>query len=141
MAQFVDSLVSEVKQYQGPEADLVKLAPSLFKALANLLDDPSLDPSLRLQVAAALGYFVAPFDAVPDAEGAAGYLDDIFVALHVLRAARDSAGDGVMDIAWPDQGYSSQKLDEWYDRTQRILGNAVRGALRFIGLDLAPTDV
>ena len=141
MTRFVEQLKAEVGGYAGADADLVKLAPSLFKALANLLDEPTLDSSIRLQVAAAMGYFVAPFDAVPESEGPAGWLDDIFVALHVLRAARDSVGDGALDIAWPDQGYSGPKLDEWYERCGKVLDGQERAALRFIGLDLVPTDV
>jgi uncharacterized membrane protein YkvA (DUF1232 family) len=130
---YVDTIAADVARYQGADADLVQLAPRLFMALANLLDEPGLDASVRLQVAAALGYFVAPFDAVPDAEGG-GWIDDVFVALHVLRAARAQAGDGALDIAWPDQQYSAESLDEWYERARIALSGQDRAALAFVGL-------
>ncbi len=139
--KYAASIAAEVRQYTGQDSDLVHLAPSLFSALANLLDEPLLGPSVRLQVAAAMGYFVAPFDAVPENEGAMGWIDDVFVALHVLRAVRDQIGDPAMDIAWPDQKYSGPKLDEWYDRSHALLGAHGVGALQFIGLHLAPGDV
>lgn len=139
--RFADSIATEVRQYTGHDSDLVHLAPTLFTALANLLDEPQLGPSVRMQVAAAMGYFVAPFDAVPESEGALGWVDDVFVALHVLRTVRDQVGDGAMDIAWPDQRYSGPKLDEWYARCHALLGGHGLGALRFIGLDHAPSDV
>ena len=135
-----DSIKQEVAGYRGADADLVQLAPRLFKALANLLDEPSLDSSMRLQVAAAMGYFVAPFDAVPDTEGG-GWLDDVFVALHVLRIVNYHAGESTVDIAWPGQDYSAAKLDEWYERTRAALHGQETAALRFIGLSVAPSDV
>jgi uncharacterized membrane protein YkvA (DUF1232 family) len=130
---FADTIAAEVSKYQGADADLVQLAPRLFKALANLLDEPGLDPSVRLQVAAALGYFAAPFDAVPDAEGG-GWLDDVFVGLHVLRIARAQVGDGALDIAWPDQKYSPEALEDWYERTRAALHGHDGAALAFVGL-------
>jgi uncharacterized membrane protein YkvA (DUF1232 family) len=137
---FVDSIQEEVAAYRGQDAELVQLAPRLFKALANLLDDPSLGASMRVQVAAAMGYFVAPFDAVPDTEGG-GWLDDVFVALHVLRVVHDHAGDSTLDIAWPDQNFSGAKLVEWYDRTRAALHGQEGAALGFVGLAVAPSDV
>ncbi len=141
MTGFFEQLKAEVAGYAGPDADLIKLAPNLFKTLANLLDEPTLDASLRMQVAAAMGYFVSPFDAVPESEGPHGWLDDIFVALHVLRAARDSVGDGPLDLAWNGQNYSSQMLDDSYERCRGGLHGQEQAALRFVGLDLVPTDV
>lgn len=135
-----DAIKEEVAGYRGGDADLVQLAPRLFKALANLLDEPSLDAAMRVQVAAAMGYFVAPFDAVPDTEGG-GWLDDVFVALHVLRAVHDHAGESVVDIAWPGQDYSAARLDEWYERTRAAMRGQEEAALRFIGLAVAPSDV
>ncbi len=137
---FVDSIQEEVAGYRGADADLVQLAPRLFKALANLLDEPSLGASMRVQVAAAMGYFVAPFDAVPDTEGG-GWLDDVFVALHVLRVVHDHAGESTLDIAWPDQDYSAAKLDAWYERTRVALHGQESAALSFVGLTVAPSDV
>jgi uncharacterized membrane protein YkvA (DUF1232 family) len=137
---FVDSIKEEVAGYRGADADLVQLAPRLFKALANLLDDPSLSAPMRVQVAAAMGYFVAPFDAVPDTEGG-GWFDDVFVALHVLRVVHAHAGETTLDIAWPDQDYSAAKLDEWYERTRGALRGQEDAALQFIGLAVAPSDV
>lgn len=137
---YVDSIQEEVARYRGADADLVQLAPHLFKALANLLDAPSLSAPMRVQVAAAMGYFVAPFDAVPDTEGG-GWLDDVFVALHVLRIVNEHAGEATLDIAWPDQNYSAAKLDQWYERTRAALRGQETAALGFIGLSVAPTDV
>lgn len=137
---FVDSIKEEVAGYRGADADLVQLAPTLFRALANLLDEPTLDASMRVQVAAAMGYFVAPFDAVPDTEGG-GWLDDIFVALHVLRGVQEHAGESTLDIAWPGQDYSAAKLDGWYERARVALRGQETAALSFIGLAVAPADV
>jgi len=121
----------------------LKLAPKPFKALANLPRRAVAQTGLiRLQVAAAMGYFVAPFDAFPSGSPL-GWLDDVFVALHVLRAARDSAGVPRSTSRGPTGATPVRKLDDWYEPFARAAPAAARIAARcgFIGLDIAPSDV
>lgn len=52
--------------------------------------DPSTPVSARLTLVAALAYFVAPFDLVPDIILAIGFLDDASVLFAAISAVRGS---------------------------------------------------
>lgn len=50
--------------------------------------DPATPPGAKATLLAALGYFVLPFDAVPDLLVAIGFADDLAVLLLALRAVQ-----------------------------------------------------
>jgi uncharacterized membrane protein YkvA (DUF1232 family) len=50
--------------------------------------DPATPPAAKATLLAALGYFVLPFDAVPDLLVAIGFADDLAVLLLALRAVQ-----------------------------------------------------
>jgi uncharacterized membrane protein YkvA (DUF1232 family) len=72
---------------QGKEFDEVILyIPEYFRLLSDLLDQDIVDKDARMLVNAALGYFVAPDDVLPDdTYGPMGYIDDTFMCCHVLK--------------------------------------------------------
>jgi uncharacterized membrane protein YkvA (DUF1232 family) len=55
--------------------------------------DPSTPTAARLTLVAALAYFVAPFDIIPDFIAGFGFMDDATVLLAAITAVRGSIRD------------------------------------------------
>ena len=55
--------------------------------------DPATPTGARLTLVAALAYFVAPFDIVPDVIAGLGFMDDATVLLAAISAVRGSIRD------------------------------------------------
>lgn len=53
--------------------------------LYNMLTDPDVPLKTKGLIISALGYFILPFDAIPDLLSGIGYTDDITVFLLVLK--------------------------------------------------------
>ena len=71
------------------------------------MQDKSMSMKTRLSIAAALGYFILPTDAIFDLTPIIGYSDDLGVLLFVLTQISASITAEVMDKA-------KQKIGEWF---------------------------
>jgi uncharacterized membrane protein YkvA (DUF1232 family) len=71
-------------------AGVIELALQLFFAAA----DPATPRWARMTIIAALGYFVAPIDAVPDLIPGMGYVDDLGVLTAAVATVAASVTDG-----------------------------------------------
>ncbi len=71
------------------------------------MQDKSMSMKTRLSIAAALGYFILPTDAIFDLTPIIGYSDDLGVLLFVLTQISASITAEVMDKA-------KQKIEEWF---------------------------
>jgi uncharacterized membrane protein YkvA (DUF1232 family) len=85
------------RQFEGKLADLENKAPAdMVAKLRTLwamlkLPDSEVPFTSKALIMAALSYFVAPFDVIPDALGKAGYLDDA----QVIRLVYSRLGDEI----------------------------------------------
>ena len=71
------------------------------------MQDESMSIKTRLLIAAALGYFILPTDAIFDLTPIIGYSDDLGVLLFVLTQISASITTEVMDKA-------KHKIEEWF---------------------------
>lgn len=69
----------------GLTQKLVYLALLLF----NMLTDPAVSIKTKGLILSALGYFILPFDAIPDMFATIGYADDMAVMLLLLKNLDD----------------------------------------------------
>lgn len=68
-------------------AEYLMVAPDLFHLLCKLAMDSEVPPKERIKLAAAVAYFVSPFDLMPEAIlGFIGFADDIALAAYVLSS-------------------------------------------------------
>ncbi|MBS1272580.1 MAG: hypothetical protein MAGBODY4_01726 [Candidatus Marinimicrobia bacterium] len=66
---------------------LVKAGPLVLHLLISLLNHPEVSKKTKRRVAVAVGYFVMPFDVIPEAvAGPVGYVDDVVVALALVNS-------------------------------------------------------
>jgi len=82
-------------------SDYVLLAPDLFHLLCKLSADGDVPASKKAKLLGAIGYFVAPIDAVPEGVvGPAGYVDDVALSAHVLNDIINEVGEEVVQRHW-----------------------------------------
>ncbi len=58
-------------------------------------------------IVGALGYFISPFDIIPDLMPVLGYTDDAAVLLAVVKAVSDSLTPDIKELAF-------RKLKDWF---------------------------
>lgn len=99
-------------------AEYILFAPDLFHLLCKLMTDDDVSPKDKAKVAAAIAYFISPFELVPEAiVGPIGYIDDIALAAYVLDGIINNAGLEVLRRHWAGE-------DDILDVIQLILRRA-----------------
>lgn len=93
-------------------AEVVERALLLYYAA----EDPKTPAWARGFIYSALGYFIFPVDAIPDAVPAAGYADDLGVLVAALAAVTISITPKVKEQA-------RQKMNDWFGGSQRAAAN------------------
>ena len=92
---FYCTLIENLENYDGEYASFIDCGPNLFKLLCDLLDE-DIDRESRLEINAAISYYVVPMDVIPEQiYGPYGYIDDIFISVYVLI---DNTGGRHTDI-------------------------------------------
>ena len=90
---FYDTLIENLDGYEGEYAYFINCGPNLFNLLCDLLSQKEISREMRLEISAAIAYYVAPDDIIPEEiYGPYGYIDDIFVSVYVLRKVAKEFG-------------------------------------------------
>jgi uncharacterized membrane protein YkvA (DUF1232 family) len=86
---------------------LVRLVPDLLRLIRQLLADPGVPLGVRLALIGLLVWLVSPIDLIPEFIPVLGPLDDVVVAVLVLRYVRRRLGDDDLRRRWPGnaEGY------------------------------------
>jgi uncharacterized membrane protein YkvA (DUF1232 family) len=133
---FYENLVDEIKQYKGNKAAVVELAPPLFKLMTNLLEDHRTPQSVKPLINAAIAYFVAPYDVLPEeVYGAEGFIDDIFICFYVIRKLADSIDTDLLEDNWEGDEPLFDVVDDAYDEVEEIIGKDGERILNYVGLN------
>lgn len=89
---FYDTLLENLDNFDGEYESFINYGPNLFKLLCDLLNC-DIDSSLRLPICGAIAYFVTPDDIISEQiYGPYGYIDDIYLASHVLKLVAQKHG-------------------------------------------------
>jgi len=81
-------------------ADLVRTVPDLLRLTRELLLDPGAPGGVRIALVVLLGWLVNPIDLIPDFIPVLGPLDDVIVAVVILRYVRRRLGADEMRRRW-----------------------------------------
>jgi uncharacterized membrane protein YkvA (DUF1232 family) len=81
-------------------AELVRLVPDVLRLVRNLLLDRSVPRAVRLALLGLLAWLVNPIDLIPEFIPVLGPLDDVVVAILVLRYVRRRLGEGELRRRW-----------------------------------------
>jgi uncharacterized membrane protein YkvA (DUF1232 family) len=87
--------------------ELVRLVPDVLRLVRNLLTDRTVPGVVRIALVVLLGWLVNPIDLIPDFIPVLGPLDDVVVAIIILRYVRRRLGDDELRLRWPGtpEGY------------------------------------
>jgi uncharacterized membrane protein YkvA (DUF1232 family) len=81
-------------------ADLVRVVPDIVRLCRDVLGDRRAPTGARLAIAALLVWLVSPIDLVPEFIPIVGPLDDVVVAVIVLRYVRRRLGPDDLRARW-----------------------------------------
>jgi uncharacterized membrane protein YkvA (DUF1232 family) len=125
---FSDVLRDNTLEYSGEYREIIVHAPRIYGLLCKLLMSNKISKRYRTKICATIAYFQLPNDIFPEELfGAKGYIDDIYLSLHVLQDLMGEYGiaeiieyrDGNPDILKRLLNKDYEKLDK---RFRYILG-------------------
>ncbi len=134
---FYDVLRENLDSYRGEYETFIDYGPDIYKLLTDILNEKSLNPKLRMKICAALGYFVVPFDIIPEQiYGPHGYIDDIFLCSYVLKEVQNEKGIIFLDELWEGDEEIEDVLNVCYNQSKEILGDKVNEILNYVGFEI-----
>ena len=80
--------------------DVVRTVPDLLRLTRDLLVDPSAPRGVRVALVVLLGWVASPIDLIPEFIPVLGPLDDVIVAVVILRYVRRRLGADEMRRRW-----------------------------------------
>ena len=132
---FYDTLIENLEGYEGEYAYFINCGPNLFNLLCDLLSQEEIDRLMRLEISAAIAYYVAPDDIIPEEiYGPYGYIDDIFVSVYVLRKVAKEFGYDFLQNLWKHETDVKEVMDDCYDNSLELLEDKVHVVLSYVGL-------
>ena len=132
---FYDTLIENLEGYDGEYAYFINCGPNLFNLLCNLLSQKEISREMRLEISAAIAYYVAPDDIIPEEiYGPYGYIDDIFIAVYVLRKVAKEFGYEFLQNLWDYDTNVKDVMDDCYDNSLDLLEDKVHAILSYVGL-------
>lgn len=96
--------------------------PDFFYMLVKLASDPDVPRGSKVQIVAALAYFISPIDIIPDALPGIGWLDDLYVALIVTDNLLNSVDVSLVERYWPAQDDIIHLVKDLMDRLNDKIG-------------------
>ena len=95
--------------------DLARVVPDVLRLVRDLLRDRSVPMAARVALVGLLAWLVSPVDLVPEFVPVIGPLDDVVVAVLVLRFVRRRVGEPELRRRW-------RGSDEGFDLLARLVG-------------------
>jgi uncharacterized membrane protein YkvA (DUF1232 family) len=84
--------------------ELVRFVPDVVRLVRDLLADRTIPIGVRLALAGLLVWLLSPIDLIPEFIPVLGPLDDVVVAVLVLRYVRRRLGTDELRRRWPGTG-------------------------------------
>jgi len=95
--------------------EALRLVPDVLRLARGLLRDRTAPLDVRLALVGLAAWLISPIDLIPEFVPVIGPLDDIVVAVLVLRYVRRRVGDGELRRRWPG-------TEDGYRMLSRIIG-------------------
>lgn len=130
-------LEEDVSGYKGDFSELIHEAPALYRLMTRLLDDPALPEGLSPLVIAAIAYFIAPADIIPEEElGPKGYVDDIYFCAFVADQVMKAAGnEEILARNWDGDRPVVPLVKEILSREKELINDKKALIMEYIGYD------
>lgn len=125
----------ECESYEGRGEKVIRNVPALFRLLTEIYRNDRISREGRLLVVSALGYFLIPYDVIPEAvHGPEGYIDDGFLCLHVLKRMAESEDKAQLREAWKGEADIIELIGELYKEAEHLVGEDKEKILQYVGL-------
>ncbi len=132
---FYDVIRENLDAFDGDYDEFIDYGPDLFQLLTEILNEEIIGSKTRLKVCAAIAYYVAPFDIIPETiYGPQGYIDDIFVCTFVLKEIESEMGIKFLENIWEGEDDLCYVLEEAYSKSKIVIEDQIDDILKFIGL-------
>ncbi len=132
---FYDVLCENLESYQGEYASFIDYGPKLFKLLTDVLDEKEIDSKHRLEISAAIAYYVVPMDVIPEQiYGPYGYIDDIFITVYMIKKLAENFGYAFLEKTWDEEGSLKSVVEECYYKSREVLEDKTEQILSYVGL-------
>ena len=132
---FYDTLRENLQNFRGKYDSYIDFGPDLFKLLVDLLDKEGVLSKHKFLINAALAYYVAPKDVIPeDIYGPFGYIDDIYICVYVLKRLEEDLGQDFLVKYWEGEGDLKEVIDECYTKSKEVIKDKADEILGYVGL-------
>lgn len=132
---FYDTLRENLQNFRGKYDSYIDFGPDLFKLLVDLLDKEGVLSKHKILINAALAYYVAPKDVIPeDIYGPFGYIDDIYICVYVLKRLEEDLGQDFLVKYWEGEGDLKEVIDECYTKSKEVIKDKADEILGYVGL-------
>jgi len=96
--------------------ELIRLVPDLLRLVRRLVGDRSIPLGARVALVILLAWLISPIDLIPEFVPVLGPLDDVVVAVLVLRYVRRTVGLEELRERWPG-------TPQGFELLSRIIGS------------------
>ena len=88
--------------------ELARLVPDILRLVRDLVTDPTAPRGVRAALVILLAWLISPIDLIPEFIPVLGPLDDVIVAIVILRYVRRRLGDVELRRRWrgTDDGWA-----------------------------------
>ena len=132
---YYDYLKEYLDSHNGDYEEIVNYGPEIFKLISNILNEKIIPSEHRLKLSAALGYFVAPFDIIPELiYGPEGYIDDIFLCVYVIKMLAEEIGYESIENLWDEDEKLRVVIERCYSHSKLLLGEKCDLILAYTGI-------
>ena len=133
---FYCTLIENLENYDGEYASFIDCGPNLFKLLCDILEEEIIDQESRLEISAAIAYYVVPMDVIPEQiYGPYGYIDDIFISVYVLNNLAEKYGYDLLQKVWQKPGNIKDVMDDCYEKSfEGLEDEQIDAILTYVGL-------
>ncbi|NYB52407.1 MAG: DUF1232 domain-containing protein [Methanobacteriaceae archaeon] len=132
---FYDVLSDNLASYDGDYASFIDHGPTLYKLLTDVLNDENITNKMRLEISAAIAYYVIPMDVIPEQiYGPYGYIDDIYISAYVIKKIAKDLSYELLEKYWIGSGKLESIVEECYNRSIEVLEDKTDAILRYVGL-------
>jgi len=131
---YYEYLKEVIGGYRGEFEEIIYHVPEIFDLMTKLLNE-KLDKKDKLMISAALGYFVAPIDVIPEkVYGPYGYLDDLYICAYVLTKIQKKYGWSVLRQNWIGIGDIDKVIPDILEKSERAVSEKKDEILGYVGL-------
>ncbi len=128
--EFYKNIRSNISNYieQNPNSKYINylvVAPDFFHLLCKLLSDNRVTLHNKLYVAAAIFYFTSPLDIIIDMIPGIGFMDDVIIAMNVIKSLLDSVDKNIIKEHWVGDDNVIDMLENLLDKVDTVVSKGL----------------